>query len=75
MINRNWKCWSGEMPQGLRALTGFKGPGFSSQHPQGNSQPSVTIAPGDLIPSSGHMVYQLTHLQNIHTCKTIFKKN
>ena len=28
-----------------------RGPGFSSQHPHGNSQFSVTTVPGDLIPS------------------------
>jgi hypothetical protein len=28
-----------------------RGPGFSSQHPHEDLQPSVTSAPGDLVPS------------------------
>ena len=40
-----------------------RGPRFSSQHPHGGSQPSVTPAPGNLMPSSGLSWHPPTHTE------------
>lgn len=51
-----------------------RGPGFNSWHPHGGSQPSVTIAPGDQMSSSGlHGNQANRHIcrENTHTHKII----
>ena len=47
--------------QWLRALIP-KTPTFSSEHPHGGSQPSVSLVPGELTPSSEFQGHQA------HTC-------
>ena len=47
----------------------YRGPRFSSQHSHDSSQPSVTLVPGDQIPSSGlHGHYM--HVVDIYIGKT-----
>jgi hypothetical protein len=42
------------MAQRIRTLPALaENPGIMSQHPHGSSQPSVTLVPGDLMPSCG----------------------
>ena len=44
---------TGEMTQKFRSLAALSGPGFSSPHPHGGSQPPATPDLQDLKPSSG----------------------
>jgi hypothetical protein len=55
------------MAKRLRALTGCfsRGPKFSSQHPHGESQPSVTLALENPMPSS--LVFAGTKHTRRHT--------
>lgn len=49
--------------------TGFscRGPGFSAQHPHGDSWSSVTPGPGDAVPASDlHGWHACTHYPSIH---------
>ena len=51
-----------------------RGPRFDSQHPHDGSQPSVTLVPGDLMPSSGIQGTTCTWYPEIHKGKTTTRK-
>ena len=59
------------MGQQLRTLAPLsEDPRFSSQYPHGGSQPSVTLVPGDLTPSSGlHRHQEHTQYTDIDVSK------
>ena len=58
-----------EMVQLVRAPVALPEDQRSIQHPQGSSQSSITLVPGNLPPSGHclHMVHRLTCKQNTHT--------
>lgn len=58
------------MAQWLKVLGGScRGLGFESQNLRGGSRSSITLVPGDLMPSSGLLGHR-THMRctYIHTC-------
>lgn len=68
-----------ESSMGKSTSCSCNGLGFSSQHPSGDLQPSLTPVKGDLMPSTdlfGHQANTCyTHRQNtIHLKQIIFKK-
>lgn len=47
-------------------------PRFNSQHPHGSLQQSITAFPGDLMPSSDHVVHQVcTRYTDLHAGETL----